>query len=627
DSNTSFSVSITPLSAAFTGIGDSVILGGIIPGETVHDSIYFTLDPSVQSGTTLSYIINLNDGSKVQRDTISKIFGQPVVLFNDICSNLGNWTPGGWGISTSSFHSAPASITDSPNGNYQDNTNKSITLTTAVDMTTAVYGVLSFWAKWDIESGYDYTQVKISTNGGSTWTPLAGNYTHPGTSYQDPGNPVYDGQQLTWVLENIDLTPYLGHAIKLRFTIISDGNVTGDGFYFDDISVTTIGAPTGHMVSGLISYANTTSTPLSGVQLNLKNTQGTVVSSAVTDGSGSYSFSGIADGSYTIEASTTKPWGGATAADVLLYKKHIAGIAALSGIYLASGDVNGNGSITASDVLLIRKRIISIITSFPVGDWLFNPQPVTVSGGNVTQSFNGLTYGDANASYQPVSLKNTSIPVDRKGGIHIVATEPAADRISVPVQAFDLSNLGSFQFTIQYDPQKLIFQTISDLYPGFESIMVGNPKPGVLSFVWAADEQGMNILSGTIFNLQFKTSSLQPSELTFSDHPATAEFGDFDGHIFLPELKSGSIGQAVNDLFSVFPNPNRGIFTITGTSTGQMSIIVKDLVGNEIYHQQNQFINAGQGFRVDLGSLAEGIYLLTVEEGSQKFTKKIVILQ
>ena len=66
---------------------------------------------------------------------------------------------------------------------------------------------LSFWTKYDIESNYDYAQVEVSTNNGSTYTPLAGNYTQPGTgSFQPNGEPLYDGVQTSWVNEEMDLT-------------------------------------------------------------------------------------------------------------------------------------------------------------------------------------------------------------------------------------------------------------------------------------------------------------------------------------------------------------------------------------------------------------------------------------
>lgn len=634
DSTTSFSVSITPLGTGFATIGDSVILGGITPNHTAIDSITYLLDPDIQPGVTLSYILKLNDGAIIRTDTINKIYGQPITLFNDMCSNLGNWTPGGWGISTASYHSAPASITDSPNGNYQDNINKSITLTNTVDLTTANYAMLNFWAKWDIEAGYDYAQVKISINGGSTWTPLAGNYTHLGNSYQDPGKPVYDGSQLTWVEENIDLTPYLGHTIKLRYTLVSDGNVTGDGFYFDDVSVITVGAPAGHAISGLVSYPNTGNTPLGGIQLNLRNNQGNIIAATSTNASGNYSFSGIADGTYILEATTAKLWGGVTATDVLLYKKHIANIEPLTGIFLASGDVNGSGDLSASDVLLVKKRIISLISAFPAGDWLFNPQPVLINGGNITQNFNGLTYGDANGSYQPVALKNIPVNTREQGSLTIGQKDDPEGTFSVPLTIDNISNLGSFQFTLQYDPHKLSFVSVKDLYPGLESLLTGNPEPGILTFIWAADDKGLETPSCTLFNLQFMALSSQPSEIIFSEHPAMAEFGDYEGIIYKPLLKSGSIGkttlsgETLKHGFTVFPNPGHGTFTIHSSMTGEpvFDIRITDPLGKIVYNQPDMTLNSNKDLFIDLGSIPGGIYLLTIEGNDQRFIEKIVVL-
>ena len=140
---------------------------------------------------------------------------------------------------------------------------------------------------------------------------------------------------------------------------------------------------------------------MSNITINLKNTQGDVVSVATTNAAGEYAFRGIAAGNYTMDCSTTRLWGGVSASDVLIYKKHIAGISPLNGIYLASGDVNASGEVTATDVLLIKKRVAIIISSFPAGDWLFNNVPVTLGGNTVIQNFNGMCFGDANASYVP----------------------------------------------------------------------------------------------------------------------------------------------------------------------------------------------------------------------------------
>jgi len=159
--------------------------------------------------------------------------------------------------------------------------------------------------------------------------------------------------------------------------------------------------PTGYTVSGSITYANSANSPMSNVTVKLKDGSGNIIATTITDNSGNYSFTEISNGDYTLESTSTKPWGGVSATDVLLYKKHIANISQLTGIFLASGDVNASGSLSASDLLLIKKRIGAVINSFPTGDWLFNSVPLTVNGGNVNQNFHALVYGDANASYVP----------------------------------------------------------------------------------------------------------------------------------------------------------------------------------------------------------------------------------
>jgi hypothetical protein len=173
------------------------------------------------------------------------VYGIPVNVFEDDCNNLANWNAGNWGISTSQYHSPTGSITDSPFGNYQNNINKSITLQEPVDLTLAAYAVLNFWGKWAIEPGWDYVQVKASSDGGLTWTPLSGKYTITGNENQLPGQPLYDGFQDSWIQEEMDLGNFLGDSILIRFTLVSDSYTTYDGFYFDDLSITIIDVSTG----------------------------------------------------------------------------------------------------------------------------------------------------------------------------------------------------------------------------------------------------------------------------------------------------------------------------------------------------------------------------------------------
>lgn len=177
-----------------------------------------------------------------------------------------------------------------------------------------------------------------------------------------------------------------------------NGNGGAPGLGAGGYCVISWTATTAFTLGGTIKYPNAAQSPLAGIIVNLKNSSGAVIATTTTNSSGGYSFSNLNNGNYSVEASTTKDWGGVTAADVLLFRKHIANISFLEGIFLESGDVNNTGNLTAADVLLIKKRIATITNSFVVGDWLFDNTPVTINNSNVILDFYGLCYGDANGS-------------------------------------------------------------------------------------------------------------------------------------------------------------------------------------------------------------------------------------
>ena len=123
----------------------------------------------------------------MSKDTIEIIVGLPEFAFDDTTNDPSeNWivtsTPSDpkWEATTESYHSAPTSFTDSKNGNYADNATVTMTLKNSVKLSGFRNLHLRFWTKYDIESDWDYGQVKISTDDGVTWLPLEGQYTEPG---------------------------------------------------------------------------------------------------------------------------------------------------------------------------------------------------------------------------------------------------------------------------------------------------------------------------------------------------------------------------------------------------------------------------------------------------------------
>lgn len=231
----------------------------------ITDSIAYTIDSILINGDVFSYGITINNGVYSFSDTITKIYGQKEISFYDSCNSLTNWQTPGWGVSTSNFYSYPASITDSPSGNYSPNEYTSVTSST-FNLKNIKHAFLTFYAKWDVEERYDYAQVKVSPDNGFTWNALCGKYTSNAGIYQDYGNPIYQGNQSNWVFEEINLSEYIGKEILIRFDLTSDGGDERDGFYFDDLNIVTVGctntpiANFTYIASGLsLSFINTSS--------------------------------------------------------------------------------------------------------------------------------------------------------------------------------------------------------------------------------------------------------------------------------------------------------------------------------------------------------------------------------
>jgi carboxypeptidase T len=245
EDGTTYTVSVEPLNDAFLSISDPLTFTGLDILETVNGAFTYTLKDDIQSGEPVEYLLSFNNGLMTFSDTIRKIYGTPVVIFEDTASNFNNWTSNKWNTATVQYHSAPRSIADSPYGQYSDNENNPVTLNESIDLEGTVFASLEFWAKWDIEAGYDYVQLLVSDDNGANWIPMQGKYTKTGNSYQEYGEPVYDGTQSDWVKEEINLGQFLGEKIKLRFVLSSDQYTVGDGFYFDDMTVTVVDLETG----------------------------------------------------------------------------------------------------------------------------------------------------------------------------------------------------------------------------------------------------------------------------------------------------------------------------------------------------------------------------------------------
>lgn len=151
-------------------------------------------------------------------------------------------------------------------------------MTRLLDLSRTDRATLRFKVWYDLERDYDYAYVTISDDGGVTWRTLPGRYTtdtdpnganfghgYTGRSGAATAPPSARARELPpaqWLEEEIDLTPYAGKQVLLRFEVVTDDALNFEGFAVDDISVPEIGyaddaeSETGWQYEGFVRAAN-----------------------------------------------------------------------------------------------------------------------------------------------------------------------------------------------------------------------------------------------------------------------------------------------------------------------------------------------------------------------------------
>ncbi len=126
------------------------------------------------------------------------------------------------------------------------------------DMPLQAGAVLSYQARFELESGWDGVVVEVSTDGGRSWTDLPPNGGYPGDfSQTEPtgSGPVnacgYPATQGAFSGDSggafqsfqSDLSSLAGETVRFRWRFSSDPGMEMEGFYLDAISVTQAGVP------------------------------------------------------------------------------------------------------------------------------------------------------------------------------------------------------------------------------------------------------------------------------------------------------------------------------------------------------------------------------------------------
>ena len=117
----------------------------------------------------------------------------------------------------------------------------SSTLTRPVDLSHLTKATLSFRLWFEVEEDWDYGYVQISTDEGITWDIINTTGSSPRNPVGNSFGPGYTGSSDGWIEEKVNLTPYTGDHVLLRFHYATDEAVNATGLCIDRVAIPEIG--------------------------------------------------------------------------------------------------------------------------------------------------------------------------------------------------------------------------------------------------------------------------------------------------------------------------------------------------------------------------------------------------
>ena len=312
----------------------------------------------------------------------------------------------------------------------------------------------------------------------------------------------------------------------------------------------------------------------------------------------------------------------------------------------ANQDVTSAAGTTTFAVANIGIGTMNYTAAVTTGnDWL----TITSGGSGVNTGTINVSYTDNTSTSPRTGTITVTAPGATGSPVQVTVTQAAASvpaaivtitdtttlvsgPFVVPVRAQNITNMGSFQFTIEYDPSIILFDSITNWHAGIDAVTTGNPSAGHITFVWAADLNGINIADGNFFDINFDwiASDVIQTHVNWSDNPTPREFADYNGNIFVPVYNNGTetgpdgIPEIGSSSIKVFPNPATDVVNIT-VSNDISTVQVMNYLGMITYSEN---ITQEKTITLKTSNYSAGNYFVRfVTNNGQTLIKKMVIIK
>ncbi len=441
-------------------------------------------------------------------------------------------------------------------------------------------------------------------------------------------------------LDPIGLTPT--HSVMMlkqdAGTIASFA--TNSPYYTNTGALTTfsefgLGEGQGYNLMGSFRYPNSAHTPLDSTGVIIKQNN-IPLDATLTGQAGSFAFSNKTNGTYTISASTTRPWSGVNATDALKVRRHYTGIETLTEpVRLQAADVDNNNLINDKDEIKIKRRFAGLDNYFEHGDWTFakptGGDTVIISGSHVNQNFYGLCVGDVTGSNIPGTGSTGS------GFLALVYNDTIkaspGEVIEIPLKVTSEAIIGAISIVAAY-PGNLMqvndvkIQEGTPYYTGNNGLRMAWSEASPLSL---SKDQTMITLVVKISE-QFSKNDQIRLTLDKESEIANSEGVAFDTLILNFPMIIYKYGEGMEDnkpatKFEVYPVPNNGEFNAEITSADQkiFSIRIYNQLGQVIREVKDIIVKGKKIQRFEQGNLPNGIYTVVLRNETGSETRKIVI--
>ncbi|MBK8243217.1 MAG: T9SS type A sorting domain-containing protein [Saprospiraceae bacterium] len=376
----------------------------------------------------------------------------------------------------------------------------------------------------------------------------------------------------------------------------------------------------GATISGIVTEENKTTRVISTIQLETKNQPIREVTKS------NFRFNCLYTPSTykVLPIRNDDPLNGISTRDILRIQNHVLGKKLISTPYrMIAADVNASNSITAADIVEMRKLILGIIPSFrKVNSWTFVPAsyifPKPSNPWNAPRfaEFKIDHWHTYNSDFIAIKMGKVWSPLDSVSSTQIRSQMPLnfivnneyckANQIyKIPIRAEHFQDIEGFQFTLNYDPQHLVYQGVEAGVILINESHFGDLENGKLTSSWNSDHAETHTNDEVLFYLNFKVveDGALSTSLNINNDVITSEAYTSDESLRTIQLHFADVFDKPKKdeiiLFQNVPNPFSDHSTISYFLDNEAYVTLKicDITGRSIYQYSG---NAAQGMNTFL---------------------------